>query len=59
MAEPLDVNLPIETFFRRIEELVGFAAHGRTPFSPEQVVSSAFYTLKKSGIFNEDSREWM
>ena len=46
MTEPLDVNLPIETFFRRIEECVDFAAHGRTLFSPKQVVSSAFYTVK-------------
>ena len=58
MTEPFDVNLPVETFFRRIEECVDFAAHGRTPFTPEQVVSSAAYTIQKSGLFHDDMREW-
>ena len=58
MTEQLDPNLPIETFFRTIKECVDFVVHGRTPFTPEQVVSSAFCTIPKYGLFNEDVREW-
>ena len=58
MNEPFDVNLPVETFFRRIEECVDYASNGQTPFSKEQVVSSAFCSIQKSGFFSEDCREW-
>jgi hypothetical protein len=58
MSEPFDANLPVETFFRRIEECVDFAAAGNTPFSPQQVVNQAFYTVQKSGFFTDDCREW-
>ena len=57
MTESFDVNLPIEAFYRRIEECVDFAAHGRTPFTPEQVVSSSLYTVQKSSLFHDDIRE--
>ena len=58
MNEAFDPNLPIESFFRRVEECVDFAAAGQTPFSPQQVVSSAFYAIQKSGYFPDDSKEW-
>ena len=58
MEEAFDANLPIETFFRRLEDCADFAAHGRTPFSREQVVSSALYTIQKCGLMHDDVREW-
>lgn len=58
MNEPFDHNLPIESFFRRIEECVEFAAAGNTPFSPKQAVSQAFYNIQRSGLFSDDIREW-
>ena len=58
LNEAFDPNLPIESFFRRVEACVDFAAAGQTPFSPQQVVSSAFYTIQKSGYFPDDSKEW-
>ena len=58
MSEDLDVNLPIESFFKRVEECVAFAAAGETPFTAAQVVSSAFHTIQRSGMFTDDVREW-
>ena len=58
MVENLDTNLPIETFYHRIEDCVAFAAAGNTPFTPQQVVSTAFHTIQQSGIMVEDVREW-
>ena len=57
MNEVIDLNLPIETFFRRIEDCVDYATAGKTPFSPEQVVNSSFYTVQKSGVITEDIRK--
>ena len=42
----------------RIEECVDYASNGQTPFTNEQVVSSAFYSVQKAGLFNDDCREW-
>ena len=56
MSEAFDPNLPIESFFRRIEECVEFAAAGNTPFSPQQVVTQAFYNIQRSGLFTDDCR---
>ena len=36
MNEVIELNLPIETFFRRIEDCVDYAAAGRTPFLPHR-----------------------
>ena len=58
MSEAFDPNLPIESFFRRIEECVEFAGAGNTPFPPQQVVTQAFYNIKKSGLFTDDARKW-
>ena len=58
LNEPFDANLPIESFFKRVEECVDFAAAGHTPFSPQQVVSSASYTLQKSGFSLDDTKLW-
>ena len=44
MAEPVDMELPIENFLRRIEEYVTLAA-ANTPFTSQQVVSSEFYSM--------------
>jgi len=54
MASPYDVNLPIETLYKRIEECVQFAAAGNTPFTAAQVVSTAFRTIQKTGMFPDD-----
>ena len=58
MMEPIDIELPIETFYRKIEECVDFAASGGTPFSTQQVVSTAFHTILQSNAMPDDVREW-
>ena len=58
MKEEIDLNLPIENFFRRVEDCVDYAAAGNTPFTPEQVVSSAFYSVQQTGMMLDDVREW-
>ena len=58
MAATYDVNLPIETLFKRIEECVQFAAAGNTPFTAPQVVSTAFRTVQKTGMYTDDCKIW-
>ena len=48
MAAPYDINLPIETLYRRIEEIVQYAATAKTPFTTARAVSTAFRIIQKS-----------
>ena len=58
MGAAYDVNLPIETLFKRIEECVQFAAAGDTPFTAPQVVSTAFRIVQKTGMYADDCKVW-
>ena len=58
MTATYDVNLPIETLYKRIEECVQYAAAGNTPFTAAQVVSTAFRTVQKTGMFTDDCKIW-
>ena len=37
---------------------MALAAAGGAPFSPEQVVNQAFYTIQRSGLYHDDVRDW-
>ena len=56
MNEPFDHNLPIESFFRRIEECVEFAAAGNTPFSPHNCHRGSYHHFGFSGSFIDTLR---
>ena len=58
MGAAYDVNLPIETLFKRIEEGIQFAAAGSTPFTAVQVISIAFRIIQKTGMFTDDYKIW-
>ena len=58
LNDDFDPNLPIESYFRRVEDCVEFAAAAKCPFTPDQIVSRAFYTIQKSGFSPDDVKEW-
>ena len=58
MKAPYDCNLPIETFFDQIEDAVEFASAGNAPFTPIQVVNTAFNTIASTGMFQDDCKLW-
>jgi hypothetical protein len=53
-----DPNLPIETLFDQVENAVDFAAAGNTPYSPEQVVATAYQLIFATGLFLDDCKVW-
>jgi len=58
MKAAYDVNLPIETLFRQIENAIDYASAGNTPYSPAQVLAIAYQIAFQTGIFADDCREW-
>jgi hypothetical protein len=53
-----DPNLPIETLFDQVEDAVDFAAAGLTPYTPEQVVATAYQLIYATGMFVDDAKVW-
>jgi hypothetical protein len=53
-----DPNLPIETLFDQIENAVNYAAAGNTPYSPQQVVATAYQLLFATGMFPDECKVW-
>ena len=53
-----DPNLPIKTLFDQVENAVDFAAAGNTPYSPKQVVATAYQLIFATGVFLEDCKVW-
>ena len=51
-------NAPIETLFAQIADGVAYAELGDAPFTSKQVVDIALLCLAKTGVFNDDLKEW-
>ncbi len=58
MKAGYDVNLPIETLFRQIENAIDYASAGNTPYTPAQVLAIAYQIVFQTGIFADDCRDW-
>ena len=58
MKTPYDANLPMETMFGQIEAAVEYAAAGNTPYTPQQVLVTAFQLVFQTGIYADDCKVW-
>ena len=58
LKAPYDPNLPIETLFDQIENGIDYAAAGLSPYSPEQVINTAFQLVYATGMFLDDCKIW-
>ena len=58
MAEPMDPTLPIDMFFKRIDEGIELAADAENPYSEKQVIQMAYYTISATGLYTEAGRKW-
>lgn len=58
MAEPMDPSVPIDLFFKRIDECIELASDAENPYSEKQVLQSAFFAVSASGLYTEACRKW-
>jgi len=45
MDEPLDPSVPIDVYFKRIDECVQFATDAETAYTPEQILQTVYYAI--------------
>ena len=58
MKQPYDINLPITTLFKQIEDGVEYAEAGNDPFTDTQVVNMAYVLLFNTGAYKDDCKDW-
>ena len=51
MKKAYDPNLPIENLFEQINDEMGYAAAGNTPYKPLQIVTTAYQLIFNTGVF--------
>ena len=58
MKAPYDVSTPIEHLWAQIEDAIAFAGAADAPFSPIQVMNTAYDLLYRTGMFKDTCKEW-
>jgi hypothetical protein len=58
MRSPYDPSLSIEVFFAKIEECQEFAAAGNIAYTPQQILSTAYQGIFRSGVLPEGCKDW-
>ena len=58
MTARYNPNAPIETLFEQIADGVAYAELGDAPFTSKQIVDISLLCLAKTGVFNDDMKEW-
>ena len=58
MTARYDPNAPIKTLFAQIVDGVAYAELGDAPFTPTQIVDIDLLCLAKTGVFNDNMKEW-
>ena len=58
MDEPLGSSIPIDVYFKRIDESVQFATDAETAYIPKKILQSAYYAISSSNLYTDTCREW-
>ena len=58
MTARYDPNALIETFFAQIADGVAYSELGEAPFTSKQVVDIELLCVAKTGVLNDDLKEW-
>ena len=58
MTSRYDPNSPIESLFEQIADGVSFASLGNVPYTPKQIVDTALLCIAKTGVFQDDIKDW-
>ena len=58
LRAPYDANQPIETIIDQVKTAVEYAAADNTPYSPAQVVDTAYQLVFQTDLFNNNCKVW-
>ena len=58
LAEPIEVYLPINVYFRRVKDVIQFAQDGNTPFTPANIFQKEYHAVNKIGLYSLALKYW-
>ena len=58
MDEAFDSTIPIEAYFKNIDDAVKYADDAGTPFSKQQILQTAYHAISASGLYKEACKQW-
>ena len=58
LKEPYDPNETIETLIDQVEDALEYAAVGKDPYTPRQIVNIAYTLLFNTGVYHDDCKTW-
>ena len=58
MTAATDVNLPVDTLYKRVEDCTQFTAAANTPLTDPHIFSSAFRVIHKTGMYTDNCKAW-
>ena len=58
LAEPIELDLPIDVYLQQVKYAIKFAQDGKTPFNQSQMVQTAYHAVNKTGIYSQAFKEW-
>ena len=50
LADPIEGDQPIDTYFQQMYDAIQFDQDGKTPFTLEKIVQTAYHAVNKTGI---------
>ena len=51
LADPIEVDRPIDLYLQRLEDAIQFSQDGKTLFTPEKIVQTAYHAVNKTGLY--------
>lgn len=58
MDKPLDPLIPIDVYFKSIDECVQFATDEGTVYTPAQILQTVYYEISSSNLYTDACKEW-
>ena len=58
MNEPINVDLPIDVYFQKIDECVQYAVDGKVAYTLDQILQTAYHAISASGFYNDACKDW-
>ena len=54
----MDLSVPIDIYFKKIDPCVQFATDAETVYMPEQILQMAYYIVSSSNLYTDACKEW-
>lgn len=58
LQEPIETSLPLDHYFKRIEDCVEYAIDGKDPIPAKTVLNTAYHGLNITGMYKITFKDW-